>query len=278
MTVIYIVLFISPLLGAALGSFFAAQVMRGEKITKYSGPFSVDDTSGKPLKWFDLIPIFSFLFLRGKSRYTGKKLDLRMLLSEVLGFVTFFILAVGYFLQLVNYENNSVVFLINYLIIYFFLVALFYLAVYDMFTYSIPADATRIITIAAVGVNLLFGLVRIIWPEFGQNIGFGHLDNLLAGLVAGSFILLLIKLTKQKGMGEGDVYIALIIGILLGGQRGLAAFYITVITASLVGLIFMLRKHKLKGLIVPLVPFMALGFAGGAAVGNQLVNLLFFSI
>lgn len=278
MTAAYVLFFMSPFLGAALGSFFAATVMRGENLTKAKGKFSVDDKTGERLKWFELFPIFSFILLRGKSRYTGEKLDLRMWLSELLGFFVFLVLAIGSFINLPDFPGTNVEFLANYLITALVLGALFYLAVFDMFTYSIPANITLILTLLVVGLNLFVGVIRFFLPEFAPHTGLGTLDNLVAAIVAGGFIWLLIQLTRQKGMGEGDVYIAVIMGIMLGGVRGIAAFYVTVIGASLVGIALMAMKKKLKGLIVPLVPFMLIGFVFGATLGNAIANLLFFSI
>lgn len=266
-------------MGAALGSFYAAQVMRGEKLTKAKGPFSVDDNTGERLKWFELIPIFSFALLRGKSRYTGESLEPKMFLSEILGFLSFMLFSLGSFLQLASYSGSILEFTANYIVYFIVLSVFFYLAVYDLFTFSIPARETLYLTLGVVAFNLLVGLAnRVLFVGFAPDTSFGSPDHLIAGLVGGAVIWLLIKATRQKGMGEGDVYIAIIMGVMLGGIRGIAAFYVTVLLATLVGIVLMLINGKLKGLIVPLVPFMLVGFAAAIGLGQSIVSLLFFNV
>ncbi len=273
----FVLFVMTPLLGAALGSFYAAQIMRGEKFTKASGPFSVDDTTGERLKWFELIPIFSFIMLRGRSRYTKERLDPRMFISEILGFTSFLLLAVGSFIRISEYSGSLVEFILNYLVYFVVLCVFFYLAVYDLYTFSIPARETLYLTLGVVAFNLFIGLAKFLFPEFAPDTAFGTADNLLAGLIGGLVILFLILITRQKGMGQGDVYIAVIMGVMLGGLRGIASFYVTILLATAVGLILMLINGKLKGLIVPLVPFMLLGFATAIGLGESIVGLLFFN-
>jgi leader peptidase (prepilin peptidase)/N-methyltransferase len=278
MNIVYTITIFTILLGPALGSFFAALVMREEGLTKSKGRFSVDDFSNAQLKWFELIPIFSFMFLRGRSRYTGDKLDIRMFLAEVLGLLVFGILAFGSFASYMENSLSSFEFLFQYLVFLVITVAMFFLAVYDLFTYSIPSVITLYTTLAAVGANILIGSLRFLDRDFLSTVRLGNVENLLAGLVAASFIWLLIKITKQKGMGDGDVYIAIIMGVMLGWVGLVASFYVTVFSATAIGLVFMARKRQFKGLIIPLVPFMTLGFVFGAVYGHDLVGILFFGI
>jgi leader peptidase (prepilin peptidase)/N-methyltransferase len=274
----YTVLTTAFLLGPALASYFTVLVMRGEKFTKASGNFSVDDNTGQRLQWFEMVPILSFLALRGKSRYTGKKLDIRMFYAELIGGIAFAIISFGgvQALAAANLQTFSLFeFLLGFLVVWSFTAALLYLAIYDLFTYSIPSQFTLTLSLASVAVNVFVGIVKVLPGDYLETLRLGSFDNLVAGLLAGLAVWSVIRLTKQKGMGQGDVYIAVIMGLMLGGLGLVAAFYVTIFSGTFIGLIMMWKQKRIRGIIVPLVPFMLFGYAAGAMWSVQIMRLLF---
>jgi len=85
-------------------------------------------------------------------------------------------------------------------------------------------------------------------------------QNILGAIALGTITQLIVLLTKEKGLGQGDVRISMIVGLLIGFDSILYWSYISVFTALIYGSVFALKeKKKLKGLKIPFVPFMILG-------------------
>jgi len=84
-------------------------------------------------------------------------------------------------------------------------------------------------------------------------------QNFLSTLILGSLFQLTVLLSKEKALGQGDVRIAIIVGLLIGYNNIIYWSYITVFSALFYGLIIAYKKKKFKGLKIPFVPFMVLG-------------------
>lgn len=91
---------------------------------------------------------------------------------------------------------------------------------------------------------------------------------MIGSLLLGSISQLLVIATKEKALGQGDVRVLLIIGLLIGYRKLVPWLYITVFSALIYGLILAYREKKLKNLKIPLVPFAVLG-----AISIILTNL-----
>lgn len=98
--------------------------------------------------------------------------------------------------------------------------------------------------------------------------------NLLTGLVSGLAFLIIYLITKHKGIGFGDVKLALVMGLLLGWPKTAVAFWVAFIMGGLAAVILLvLRKTKLSATI-PLGPFLVLGTVVAALWSENLVTLL----
>mgnify|MGYP002681918521 CR=1 FL=1 len=84
-------------------------------------------------------------------------------------------------------------------------------------------------------------------------------NNMIGAIVLGSIFQLIVLISKEKALGQGDVRIALITGLLIGMSNLLEWGYITIFSALIYGLILAYKKKKFKGLKIPFVPFMVLG-------------------
>lgn len=84
-------------------------------------------------------------------------------------------------------------------------------------------------------------------------------QKLLGAVILGSIFQLIVLLTKEKGLGQGDVRLAIISGILVGMDNLVPWLYITIFSALIYGLVLAKKKKKFKGLKIPFVPFMVLG-------------------
>jgi len=270
-TVIYFFVFI---FGAVVGSFLNVVVLRyntGRSITiERSQCFSC----GKTLKWFELIPIFSFIAQRGRCRSCGSKISFQYITVEILtGLV--FLLIFNYQFSITNEFSNLLIFNILYLwTIFSILIAI---SVYDLRHKIIP-DA---LVFLFVGFSFLKGLFDFL--DFG-NWDLSGIWNLEFGiwLAAGPLIalpfFLLWFFSRGRWMGFGDVKLALGIGWFLGlalgtyallwsfwigGAFSLGALLLKYILSSLEGKSSLFLR--LKGLTIkseiPFGPFLVLGTA-----------------
>lgn len=160
--------------------------------------------------------------------------------------------------------NNAYSLEIKILIITYLLLvitSLGYLSIYDIYHYSIPDKFTLILPIVMtlISIALIFAIGTqgelIFWD--GNTIT--PLYSLLGGLAGILVIGLIVLATKGNGMGDGDIRIMAIIGLLVGINKLLIAFYITIFTALILGLTYSLLIKKFKGVPIPFVPFIALG-------------------
>ncbi len=138
---------------------------------------------------------------------------------------------------------------------------LIYLGLADLRTMSVPYGLTLFLIIALLILNIVllfsFGLNSqiILW---GNN-AFTPLYNLIGGFIGGLVIGFIVFISKEELMGEGDIYLFAALGLILGVQRFISGFYITIFTASIVGIIWAIMRGKFKGVKMPLVPFIVLG-------------------
>jgi leader peptidase (prepilin peptidase) / N-methyltransferase len=225
--------------GLCFGSFVNMLVWR-TSIGKTKSKFSICDFCGKKLNWWNNIPVFSWIMQKGKSQCCAKKLDWSYPLVELLMGILF----------LINYL------IFNNIIFYLILVLVVYSAVYDAKTMYLPDWSTW---------SLIF-----LSLFFVNSIG-----NIYSAIGASGFLLLLYLITKGKGMGLGDVYLAVFMGLLLGWPKIMVAFYIAFIVGALYGIIIMIgRKKKFKSEI-PFGPFLLLGTIVSWYFGNFVVNLVY---
>lgn len=260
--------------GPVLASFLTALTMRQAKLTKASEPRSQCDHCGHRLTWFEMIPVFSFLWQRGKCRYCGHKINWKIWLMEVLGLMIYALLA-WFFWSSFQTQPFSLESSVLVLGMYAFVTTLFYLSIFDLLTYSLPARATTLLLAEGLLVNCIVLVTRLLDPSAFMGVQLGNLDNLLLGVVGYFFFFIIIKFTKQKAMGVGDMYIACACGLMLGWPLAISWFYMMLFSATAFGLILAARRKKLHNLLLPLVPFMLFGYVIAITWGADIFRILF---
>lgn len=248
--------------------------MRENNLTKANGARSECDNCGRALGPIELIPVLSFILQRGKCLNCGNPIDLKIWLSELLGVIS--AIPVFVYLQrtVMVQADLSWITVISVLLMVTVIGLILYLAIADLFTYSIPTNWTLVLTISLLAANLLVLLLSRTNSSLAA-LGIGGYQNLLAAVLYGAGIYILIKISKERGIGMGDLYLAIAVGLYLGWPRTLSAFYITVITALVAGTLMAIKRGKWHGTIVPLVPFFLIGTAYAAVFGYQIFDLLF---
>lgn len=139
-----------------------------------------------------------------------------------------------------------------------------FLAYKDFKTFEVDNYTSLILLILFSLLNILLFLLKVDSFAISLTSNWQYLpyQNLLGGIVLGLLFQLLVIVTKERGLGQGDVRIAILCGLLLGFNNLLLWTYITVFTAVAYGLFLSTKRKKFKGTKVPFVPFMVLGIIG----------------
>lgn len=239
-------------MGAIFGSFLNMLVYRVNKGQNLLGR-SYCDITKKPLKAIDLIPILSYIIFKGKCRDCHKKISpLYPIIEFLMGLVSVFVFfKINNFIQVTDQNLFQILFLwfIFFLVCFVFI----YFAYYDFLHWEVDFKSIIISLVFFVLINIINIFYPLSFlPSFQDSI-FGGL--LLAGLIFSVF-----KLSKGGGMGEGDIYLFALSGLLLGVLGGLMALVFTSISGSLIGLIIAaVNKKSIKGMKIQLAPYIALG-------------------
>jgi len=251
----YILIF---LLGLSVGSFLNVVICRLETKEPIIRSRSRCPKCGALLKWFDLIPLISFLIQKGKCRYCGKKISWQYPLVELAtGLLFLFVvlksplatggsysIATGFFASL---RMTMIMEPLFFLLVICFLLVIF---VYDLKHYLIPDKIVYpaiIITLLNLGAKLL----RI--EELSSQI----YTPLLAALLSSGFFLFLVLISKGKWLGLGDVKLAGLMGLILGWPNILLALFLAFMSGAIVGITLIVAGKKTMKSQIPFGPFLA---------------------
>lgn len=237
----YIIIF---LYGIVIGSFLNVCIFRIPKQESIVKVNSHCMSCGYRLKWYDLIPLFSYLFLGGKCRKCGSKISVQYPIVE----------ALNGGLYLIAYAVCG--WSIETLLYCFLFSALLALSVIDFRTYEIPLGFNLFI--------LALGLVRVItdyanWLDYGIGL-----------LSVSGFLYVIYLITKGRGIGGGDIKLMAVCGLLLGWKRILMAFLLGCIIGSVVHIARM--KITKADHVLAMGPYLSVGVMIAALWGEQLLQ------
>ncbi len=247
-TFFYIFVF---LVGLLLGSFFNVCIYRIPREQSIVFPPSHCASCNTRLKWTDLFPLFSYLFLSGKCRYCHERISFRYPLIELLTGMIYLLLAVKF--------GISGTFAVYAVLCSILIIA----TAIDLEFQIIPNGLVLTGTIAGV----IFSLAGLSVP---------WLDALLGMLVGGGTFLLVALLAylilKKEGMGGGDVKFMGMIGLLIGWRLTSLSILLSVYAGGLIGALLLLLRIKKRGDAIPYGPFIAVGTLLSIFFGNDLIN------
>jgi leader peptidase (prepilin peptidase) / N-methyltransferase len=275
MTIIAAILI--AILGASIGSFLSVIIYRVKK--KKSGIFlsrSFCPSCKKKIKWQHLIPVLSWLLLRGKCAYCGKKISTHYFLLEA---VTAFVFLITFFQfnfitsipssinsEFINYAIDFQILekLIFYLIEMTFMLAIFF---YDALYQEIPDR----FSLTAIAVAITGGLV------LGTP---APLAMLLGGLAIAAFFLLQFLISNGRWIGGGDIRLGALMGILLGWELGLLAIILSYFIGSIYAFYLIINKKANGKSAIAFGPFLVMGtmisiWYGEAILDFYLSTILF---
>ena len=252
-TILLLSIYICVLLfGIVIGSFLNVCILRIPK-----GESIVTDRShcmscGYQLKWYDLVPLFSYLFLGGKCRRCKEHISAQYPVVEATN---------GILWVLVFVVNGISIDSVLYCLM---ASALLTLSVIDFRTYEIP-----------FGINvfiLTLGLIHLVF----------HLEDWLTYviglLLVSTFLQILVVATKGRAMGGGDVKLMAAAGFLIGWQNSLLAFFLGCIIGSVIHPV----RMKLSGQdhVLAMGPYLSVGIFIAALWGQRFFDwyLVFYHI
>lgn len=241
MDALYLIFFF--ILGSVFGSFFGVVGERLPKGENFTNSHSHCDHCGTKLKFYDMIPIFSYLFMKGKCRYCHKRIPVMLPLLEL---ITGLLFSVSYYSFGFDYDLFLAIGVSSLLMI---------VLVTDLTYYVIPDEV------------ITFFIFYFLVFQFLKS-GFSITCSRVVG---GVFLFLLMyfimwlgeKVFKRESLGGGDVKLLFVFGLVLEPLLGV----LTIFFGSLIALpvaIFLLVTNKEH--MIPFGPFLIISFA-----------LLFFS-
>ena len=224
--------------GGLIGSFLALCIVRIPREESIISPRSHCRHCQKVLPAYDLIPIFSYLWLKGECRFCGESIATEYPVVEIVTAVMavwtfetfgFRILGFSYFL---------------------FVASLIVITFIDLHFRIIPDSIS-------IGGTLLGFLLSL------HVLPIGYVNSLLGILTGGGLLLALAlvyyKLTKREGMGGGDIKLAAMIGAFLGYKGVILTLLVSSVIGSIAGLLMIAINKKDLQYAIPYGPFLALG-------------------
>lgn len=244
------------LLGIIVGSFINVLVYRTHEKKSIIKGRSICPDCKKQLKGRDLIPIFSYVALKGKCRYCKKPISAQYPLVEIATgtiFVSFF-----YFFN--PHEITQWLSLSLWIFVSIFLIAAF---IYDTKWQILPDK----FLIPAIIISLIYILILSIF--FDQ---YHFLYNLLGAFVFALFFLALWFISKGKWIGDGDIRLAFLMGVLLSPMNLILAIFFGSSIASLVSLFLILVKKKKATQKIAFGPYLIIGLYISLFFAQQIIN------
>ena len=242
--------FVMGLFGAAMGSFLncaAWRIAHGESFLRGRSRCPV---CGHVLGVPDLVPIFSWLFLRGRCRHCGTRVSPRYLITECLFALLSVLCLLGYDISVLCLRN------------YVFLCCLYCLSLVDLDSYIIP-DGCLIIPALAWAAAL---------PWMNAPLGAFIVQHILAALLYGggtlALSLVMDRVLGKESLGGGDVKLFALMGLYLG----LAGSLFALLFACVIGLLFAAATRNGKGKPFPFGPAISAACAYMLLFGQPLTD------
>jgi prepilin signal peptidase PulO-like enzyme (type II secretory pathway) len=263
MILIYIFTFI---FGLCIGSFINALVYRLNENLPIGKARSICPKCKKQLRWFDNIPLLSFIFLRGKCHFCHEKISWQYPLVELATGILFLAFPILLF------PNNILLFgSFTFCLYYFYCLAitavLVLVFVYDL-KYSIIPD---VVMLPAIAVALIAEILLLV-----SNFSLANLSTLLfSAIIGGGWFALQYFLSKGRWCGGGDIRLGILMGLILPWPHILTALALAYVLGALVSLPLLIFKKKKMKSEIPFGIFLVPATLVVIFWGNQIVHWYF---
>ncbi|MDD4661831.1 MAG: prepilin peptidase [Candidatus Pacebacteria bacterium] len=243
---------LSLILGLFIGSFINCVVYRVYNKKSFLKGRSICPKCEHKLSFFDLIPVFSFLSLKGKCRYCKEPISKQYLVVELLTGLVFF--GVAYLLN-ASFLTQGFLNLDFLNLIFFFFVSSYFIMIFifDLKWFIIPDG----LTFSGIAITLFYlflqtFILNVLTPE-------ELLVRVITAFAVFLFFFALYFFSEGKAMGFGDVKLVVFLGLLLGFPNILPALFIAFALGAIIGLLMMAFKKRGMKSEIPFGPFLVFG-------------------
>ena len=248
------------ILGLTIGSFLNCVIYRLERNQSFVSGRSFCPSCNHVLNWQDLIPLLSFVFLKGKCRYCQKPISPQYPLVELLTGALFLL---NFWILNPSFSAFDLLKSVYYLIISSLLIIIF---VFDLKYHLIPDQFVY----SAIFVSCIWYLVSSIF--FGSYTKYEILNFIYSAIGSALFFLTIYFSTRKKGLGFGDVEIAFFMGLFLGFPNIIVALFLAFFSGALVGIVLMIFKKKTLKSELPFGPFLVTATLFSLFFGQPLID------
>jgi leader peptidase (prepilin peptidase)/N-methyltransferase len=237
--------------GAVIGSFLNVCIYRIPRSKSIVKPNSFCPNCEKPIRFYDNIPIVSYILIGGKCRQCGTKISIRYPFVELMTAVVYLMISSRWGL---SFESFIQMFFVSLLIVISF----------------IDYDFQIIPDILSVGGLIIGFIIAFVRPGFSFK-------EALYGVLLGGGVLFVIAygyqiIMKREGMGGGDIKLLAMIGSFLGLKGVIFSLVGGSIIGTLVGIPLMLIKKENTKYAIPFGPFLSLAAFLYLFTGNNIVQ------
>lgn len=247
------------IMGTIFGSFMNVCIYRLPRKESIVSPHSRCPLCGKAIRWFDNIPVLSYLALKGRCRSCNGRISPRYVIVEILAGLMCVFLFLRFGLTA------------KFLIFLYLVNALTVISFVDLKIHEIPDE----ITLSGITLGLI---LAVLYPPLMNKSGnFSSLLDSFLGVIAGGGSIYLLGyigefIFKREAMGGGDVKLLAMIGAFLGWKLALFTFFLAPFFGSLVGITLKIKEGRE---IIPYGPYLSLAAVVAMFWGEEILRRLF---
>lgn len=245
------------ILGACIGSFLNVCIWRLPASQSIVTPGSKCPRCNTPIRFYDNIPIISYIFLKGKCRTCKESISVRYPLVELLTGLVAMATTIKFGISVES-------------LIYFTFIAALIVTTFIDIDHKIIPDS---ISLPGIPIGVLSCLA----------IGSLQFKDSLLGVLIGGGSLFLIAwgyhfFTGKEGMGGGDIKLLAMIGAFTGWKGVFFTIFVSSLTGTIIGVTLMLIARKSLKFAVPFGPFLAIGAVLYVFFGPELISWYYYGL
>ncbi len=230
--------------GLIIGSFLNVLIFRIPEKEDFVVERSHCMNCGYQLAWYDMIPVFSYLFLKGKCRKCGQPISKQYPIIEALNAVLYFVV---FYVNGITFQSSIYCFVTS---------ALLVISVIDFRTFEIP-----------LGLTIFIGVMGIVCAAMDYK----HISLYIIGMCSvGLFLEILFILSNGNWIGGGDATLMMAAGLVVGWKKIIVAFFLACILGAVIHSIRM--KVSDEDHVLALGPYLAMGIYIVMIWGDKLIN------
>lgn len=200
------------------------------------------------IRWYDNVPLVSFVLLRGACRDCDGKISWQYPALELLTGILFVL--VGYFF----FFPGDLFALVETLWLLGVISCLLVIGAYDVRHMEVPLSML-IVSVLFTAIFLITHFFLVPEPFFASRLWYG----LMGGVAVGGFFFVLVWMSKETWMGWGDVWLGFACGLIVGLPSVMPMLTLSFGLGALVGILAIVRKKKSLRSQIPFAPFLVVG-------------------